>query len=725
MNGGVAEYYKNVEKCVDDLIEKVGKKIVLAIPLALGKPNQLVNALYQRIKEDQSLHLTIITAVSLEKPSWSNDLERRFVEPMVKRVWEDFPDFEYLKDLRSNTIPPNFELVEFYNKTAAFVGVPHAQQHYLGSNYTHAIRDAVINKCNVMAQMVSQREIDGKKMYSMSCNPDTNLDAARLLREFEAKGKKVAIIAQLNNNLPFMYGKAVVEPDLFHMVIDNPEYDFKLFGAPKMSVSPADWMIGLHASTLIKDGGTLQVGIGSLGDAVVSGILMRHKDNKNYQKFVKESGIFEKHKELIGETGGLDTFEKGILGSSEMFVDSMIELIKNGVMKRKVYEHVGLQKLINEGEIHETVTSGTLKSLIDKKVVNQKLTLEDFEFLNDYGIFKEGLELKDDMILDGTNSYSCDLTDVNNLNNVLNNCLGTSLKKGVIMYGSFFLGPQDFYTELRNLPEEESKLIDMRSVDYVNHLYGDQEIKVLQRQYGRFVNAALMVTLAGAVVADALDNGRIISGPGGQYNFVSMAHELPKARAITMIRSTRGAGKNLVSNIVWQYGHATIPRHLRDVIITEYGIADLRGGRDKDVIASLINIADSRFQEELLATAKKAKKIPEDYQIPEEYKNNYPETNAKKMAPFVEKGLFKPFPFGTDLTSEEIVIGKALKGFKAKAADSIPKLVPGLLKEMVSSVPEDAQLYLKRMQLDSPASMKEKVMQKVVVYALKASGGIN
>ena len=72
-------------------------------------------------------------------------------------------------------------------------------------------------------------------------------------------------------------------------------------------------------------------------------------------------------------------------------------------------------------------------------------------------------------------------------------------------------------------------------------------------------------------------------------------------------------GKQLQSNIVPFYGHTTIPKHLRDVIVTEYGVADLRGQSDSDVIKRLINIADSRFQNELLEFAKQHGKLAHDY----------------------------------------------------------------------------------------------------------------
>ena len=103
----------------------------------------------------------------------------------------------------------------------------------------------------------------------------------------------------------------------------------------------------------------------------------------------------------------------------------------------------------------------------------------------------------------------------------------------------------------------------------------------------------MMVTGLGAAVSDGLADGRVVSGVGGQYNFVAMAHALPEARSILCLRSTRSARGRVGSNVVWSYGHATIPRHLRDIVVTEYGIADLRGRTDREIVAALVEAVHS------------------------------------------------------------------------------------------------------------------------------------
>src|SRR5262249_9935829 len=182
---------------------------------------------------------------------------------------------------------------------------------------------------------------------------------------------------------------------------------------------------------------------------------------------------------------------------------------------------------------------------------------------------------------------------------------------------------------------------------------GDEETKRAARLDARFVNNTMMATLLGAAVSDGLDNGQVVSGVGGQYNFVAQAFALSGARAILALEATRQARGKAQSNIRWNYGHETIPRHLRDVFITEYGVADVRGKSDADVIAAMLSIADSRFQDELARTAKDAGKLPKAYEIPAVHSENTPERISAALKPARETGLLPPFPFGSDFTEVE------------------------------------------------------------------------
>jgi acyl-CoA hydrolase len=720
-----ATYFSDVEACVDAILAKVGKDIVFGMPLGLGKPNHLANALYQRARRDPSISLRIMTALSLAVPKGSSDLERRFLEPFTERVWGNYPALDYLEDLSNNTLPPNVQVSEFFMKAGVFLDNLVEQQNYISSNYTHIARDMLANGVNVLSQLVAKKVIDGKTFLSLSCNPDVSPSIVPMLREMEAKqGYRVSIIAEVNNTLPFMYHDAMVPDATFDMVIDNPEYDYTLFSTPNMTVDMADYMIGLSVSTLVKDGGTLQIGIGSLGDAIAYSIILRDEQNDKYKSVVADLELMARSGDLIKQIGGTHGFAQGLYGSSEMFVNGFLELYKAGILRRKVYDDVNIQYLLNEGEITEDVTPAMLKALVVHEAVCPQLGQKDLAYLQKFGVLRHDLRLVGQTLhtADGV-QMDADLADDAALKKIIAHGLGTTLKGGILMHGGFFLGPMSFYKFLIDMSEEDNKRIGMTTVDNVNHLYGNQELKTLQRKDGRFINTCLMVTLSGGIVSDGLEDGRVVSGVGGQYNFVSMAHALQDGRLVMMLRSYRTKDGEAVSNIVWNYGHMTIPRILRDIVVTEYGIANLRSKSDKEVMAALINIADSRFQAGLLAKAKEAGKIAADYQIPAQYCNNFPEALNAKFKIFLDAGLFPPFPFGNDFTDEELVLSKALKGLKAKMGNKVGTMAGGIFNVIKGGdVPEKAMPYLRRMKLDHPLNFKDKVVQSLLVAALVEAG---
>src|SRR5262249_2108271 len=129
---------------------------------------------------------------------------------------------------------------------------------------------------------------------------------------------------------------------------------------------------------------------------------------------------------------------------------------------------------------------------------------------------------------------------------------------GALLHAGFFLGSRAFYQALHNMPPHEINKLQMKAISFVNELYSGEEEKRRARVKARFINTAMMVTLLGAVVSDTLAGGKVVSGVGGQYNFVAQAFALPDARSIIMLRATRTVAGRTTSNIVWEYGETTI-----------------------------------------------------------------------------------------------------------------------------------------------------------------------
>jgi len=710
--------HDNPEFIIDRIIDKVGKNLVVGTPLAVGKPNHLLNALYNRAKINPDLNLKIFTALTLDKPKGKSLLEKRFLEPMAERVFGDYPDLDYEQDRQAGTLPPNVEVLEFYFPAGRLLHSDYAQQNYICSNYTHVARDMMDAGVNVLLQMVSKGTYEGKECYSLSSNPDVTLDLIRLMQKrYSDDGTLFALAAQVNQNLPFMYGDALVNRDTFDFVLVNADLEYRIFGPPKMAVSDRDFLIGLYISTLIRDGGELQVGIGAIGDALVYTLLLRHRQNDVYQELLKDFGIIEKFGAIIDKIGGTAPFAEGLFAASEMIVDGFMELYEADIIKRKVYDDLIIQRLINEGKIDEAVTPGTLDLILMRKGIHKAITEVDFDYLQKFGIFRRNLTFDDGEIMTPEGqTLSNDLDDLDNRERIYDYCLGDKLKNANVIHGGFFLGCQKFYDWLKNLSDEDRGLINMKSVQSINQLYGHEEIDRLHRKDARFVNTCMMMTLSGSAVSDGLENNRVISGVGGQYNFVAMAHALPDGRSILNLRSTRITGKGETSSIVWNYGHMTIPRHLRDIVVTEFGIADLRGQTDREIIHRLLNITDSRFQQGLVNTTKKNGKISSDFTISAAFKQNRADEISSKLRKYKDHGLFKTFPFGTDLTEEEIFIGKALKILKKKKQNP-PLMLATILKAFLTPADQKPyQKYLKRMKLEKANSFEEKLYQKLLTY---------
>lgn len=623
--------------CVERILSRVGRRLRVATPLGLGKPVPLLNALYQRAKADPGIELHILTALTLQRPQGRSELEQRLLGPFVERVFGDCPDLDYELDRVAGRLPPNVRVFEFYFPAGKLTRNTAAQRDYISSNYTHVVRDLLQLDPNVIVQMVAPGGDEAPGMVSLSCNADLTLDLLEAFDAARGAGAERAVVGQVNRELPFMYGDAVLPEGRFDWLLEGPGCNHRLFPTPRMRVSDAELAIGLRTSALVRDGGTLQIGIGGVGDAIAYALCLRQRENPTYLRALTALDV-ARAQGCVERFGQTAVFEQGLFGATEMLVDGFMHMYRAGILKRRA----------------------------------------------------------------GGDGPDAD----------------------ALVHAGFFLGPEEFYRWLRELPVQERRRIHMKSVTAVNQLYGDEALRREQRRDARFVNTGLMLTLLGAAVSDGLEDGSVISGVGGQYNFVAMAHELPGARSVLQFRSTRGSGLGLTSNLQFSYGHATIPRHLRDVVVTEYGCADLRGKTDEEVIQAVLNLADSRFQPELLEAAKRSGKLAADYEIPAPFHDNLPGCYEQPLEALRREGdWFAPFPFGTELTSDEQVLGRVLTRLQAKIESVSGKLE--VLADAVFDGSVDAAVapYLERMGLSDPQTLKESLYQRLLASELRDEVG--
>src|SRR6201997_334299 len=168
--------FTDPEAIAEDIIRDVGTNLVVGLPLGLGKANHIINALYARASADRGINLTFLSALTLEKPKPSNLLERRFITPVIERLFGGYPDLAYADALRAGALPPNIRVIEFFFLAGKWLHVAAAQQNYISANYTHAASYLLASGLNVVTPLVAKRTVGGVTRYSLSCNTDTTID---------------------------------------------------------------------------------------------------------------------------------------------------------------------------------------------------------------------------------------------------------------------------------------------------------------------------------------------------------------------------------------------------------------------------------------------------------------------------------------------------------------------------------------------------------------------
>jgi acyl-CoA hydrolase len=638
--------YTDAGDCAKHVAEWLGADLRVAAPLGLGKPHGLLNALYRLTRADAKRSMRLYTALSLTRPVPKPGLEARFLEPFLKRHFgADQVDPEYALDQARDALPSNVEVHEFYLQSGALLHSTRAQSNYISQNYTHVARDLVLQDINLLVQLVARREGPDGVFYSLSCNPDLTLD---FLKRVEASGKpRPLCVAVVHPDLPFMGGAAEVAEDYFDLEL-APATSPPLFALPRLPVDIAEYALGLHASALVKDGGCLQIGIGALSDALVKALLLRQQDNTHWRRALVALDPEGKTHALAAWLGGLAPFETGLYGASEMVMDGFMHLQRGGVLKRRSWDNLALERAAAAGRLNAETPGGHY------------------------------------------------------------------------LRGAFFLGTRALYDWLRSTEAADPDAIDMCPVSNVNQLYGDhQALAMLQRRGARFFNTCMMASLLGAATSDTLEDGAVVSGVGGQYNFVAMAHELPDGRSALLLRATRQVSGGIESNIRWNYGQTTIPRHLRDLCITEYGVADLRGKSDSECIEAMLSISDARFLDALCAEAKSHGKLDAAFTIPDAWRKHRPRYLREALLPLRQRGLLPEFPFGSDFDAVEQRLLPALNWLKACASHWRGKW--RLLRAMCRPGPAVAgeDEALKRMGFGTAVTLADRLQRRLLQAALR------
>jgi len=157
---------------------------------------------------------------------------------------------------------------------------------------------------------------------------------------------------------------------------------------------------------------------------------------------------------------------------------------------------------------------------------------------------------------------------------------------------AFLMGSRAFYDWV-----DDNPLIEMRTVDYTNNPY-----LIAQNKKMLAINSALEVDLLGQVCADTL-GPRQFSGVGGQLDFVRGARMSEDGKAIIALQSTVNSDVSRIVPTLKAGAAVTTSRNDVDYVVTEYGIASLKGKTVRARMKALIDIAHPGFREELARKA--------------------------------------------------------------------------------------------------------------------------
>lgn len=192
---------------------------------------------------------------------------------------------------------------------------------------------------------------------------------------------------------------------------------------------------------------------------------------------------------------------------------------------------------------------------------------------------KKDLGIHSEMISDGAMKL---------VNEGIINCRKKTFHVGKIVI-TFAMGTKVFYDWLNN-----NSMLEVYPVNYTNDPFN-----IAQNDNMVPINSALLVDLLGQVAADTLGPTQY-SGVGGQVDFVRGAARSRGGRSIIAMPATAAkATESRIAATLMKGQAVTTSRNDVDYVVTEHGIAKLKGKTVKQRSEELINIAHPKFKDEL------------------------------------------------------------------------------------------------------------------------------
>jgi len=298
------ELYAQKLKTADEAVKLIPHGVLMATSLTNGQPPALLNALARRMAEGDLREVTYMCSLAVRPTELHN--------------------------------PETIEKINRYNQLDAMYAGPIERYFVQQGSYSyipHRLFDGPLmtERVGMGAAVITVSPMDRHGFFSMGTNPD-------YLYGFIRHNPGCIILAEVNAHMPRTFGNNYFHISELAAVVEN---DTPLFTLPDIPFDEKDELIGQFIAERVPDGACLQLGIGSIPNAVTKALM-----NK------KELGIH-----------------------SEMLCDSMIDLYEAGVI-------TGTRKSLMPRKWVACFAFGSQR-LYDFIAENPMVEMHDSEFVND------------------------------------------------------------------------------------------------------------------------------------------------------------------------------------------------------------------------------------------------------------------------------------------------------------------------------------------------------
>ena len=198
-----------------------------------------------------------------------------------------------------------------------------------------------------------------------------------------------------------------------------------------------------------------------------------------------------------------------------------------------------------------------------------------------------------------------DLNDLGMHTEMLTTAMGRMVREGVINGKKKNFNPgEHLFTFVGGNQELFDTLASNDKFRIVPASYGCDPFVIAKNDNMVSINTCIEMDLMGQIASEAIGTKQF-SGSGGALDYAYGAMRSKGGRGIMAFTSKTNKGFSKIRPVLGEGSTITIPRNYADYIVTEYGIAHLRGKTLKERAAALIAIAHPDFRPELEKEAKK------------------------------------------------------------------------------------------------------------------------